>query len=173
MRNKKRTTAISIFISLILFLYIIFTQSDQFEAAYVKSVVDGDTIKVEIDNKTYTVRLIGVNTPETNHPTKGVEPYGLEAKKFTKTMLSRRTVWLEFDVDKKDKYGRFLAYVWLEKPKVISKDQIRKNMFNAILLLEGYAQVMTIPPNVKYAEYFLDFQREAIQNKKGLWELKN
>ncbi|ODN29987.1 thermonuclease family protein [Fervidobacterium thailandense] len=137
----------------------------------VTSVVDGDTIKVRTLTGELTVRLIGVNTPETRHPTKGAEPYGREAKEFTKKMLLGKRVYLEFDVQRTDKYGRTLAYVWLEKPRKFTEDEIREKMFNAILLLEGYAQIMTVPPNVKYADVFVELQREARQNSRGLWSL--
>lgn len=78
---------------------------------------------------------------------------------------------MEFDVQEKDRYGRLLAYVWLEKPSQITDEEIRTKMFNAILLLEGYAQVMTVQPNVKYVDYFLQYQREAMEAGRGLWGL--
>lgn len=172
--GKKNNTisALSAVLAILTILIILLTQQAESNKAYVKSIVDGDTIKVELQGKTYTVRLIGVNTPETNHPTKGVEPYGFEAKEFTKRILTGKTVWLEFDTQEKDKYERLLAYVWLEKPKDDSENEIRNKMFNAILVLEGYAQIMTVPPNVKYADYFVKFQREAIEHQKGLWRLE-
>jgi micrococcal nuclease len=77
-------------------------------------VIDGDTIEVRINNRTEKVRFIGVDTPETVHPTKGEEPYGREASDYTKSQLNDQSVGLEFDVEKRDRYGRLLAYVWLE-----------------------------------------------------------
>ena len=171
-KYKKRVSLLSLIATTIVILLAVLTQRGELTRAYIKSIVDGDTVKAETQGKTYTVRLIGVNTPETNHPTKGVEPYGPEAKEFTKKTLTGKTVWLEFDTQEKDKYGRLLAYVWLEKPNDNSENEIKEKMFNAILVLEGYAQVMTVPPNVKYADYFVKFQREAIENQKGLWSLK-
>jgi len=82
----------------------------------VHRVVDGDTIEIIYQGKKEYVRFIGVNTPETKHPTKGVQPYGPEASDFTTKVLAGRDVWLEFDVKLRDQYGRLLAYVWLEGP---------------------------------------------------------
>nr|WP_243137134.1 thermonuclease family protein [Desulfofundulus thermobenzoicus] len=112
------------------------------------------------------VRFIGVNTPES---TNKIEPYGKEAAAYTKSRLNGRKVWLEKDVAERDKYGRLLAYVWLSPPKDDGEAEVRARMYNAELLLNGYAQVMTVPPNVKYADLFAKLQREAREAKKGLW----
>jgi len=123
-------------------------------------VVDGDTIDVRFSNgATSRVRFIGVNTPETVHPQKAVEKYGKEASNYTKKRLTNKTVTLEFDVGVKDKYGRFLAYVW-----------IGKELYNETLVKDGYARVMTIQPNVKYQQRFLEAERKARLQKKGLWK---
>jgi micrococcal nuclease len=114
------------------------------------------------------VRFIGVNTPES---TKEIEPYGKEASAYTKTRLDGRKIWLELDVEERDRYGRLLAYIWLEQPASDSEPEVRAKMFNAELLLNGYAQVMTIPPNVKYADLFVKLQQEAREANKGLWGL--
>jgi len=135
----------------------------------VKRVVDGDTIEVVLGGKKEKVRLIGVNTPETHHPSKPVEEYGPEAEEFTRAQLEGKTVYLEFDVAERDQYGRILAYVWVEKPQSEAAGEIRAKMFNARLLAEGYAQVMTVPPNVKYAEVFAELQAEAREAGRGLW----
>jgi len=122
-------------------------------------IVDGDTIVVNIDSKDEKVRLIGVDTPETVKPDTPVQKYGKEASAFTKKMLIGKKVKLEFDVQHRDKYARFLAYVYLDDGR----------MFNKILIEEGYAQVMTVPPNIKYQQDFIRLQRKAKENKKGLW----
>jgi len=171
-RQKRTISFGSIAITILVMIVLYFQSQGEYKRCYVVDVVDGDTIKVNLSGEEYKVRLIGVNTPETNHPTKHLEPYGPEAKAFTKRMLTGRTVYLEFDVQEKDRYGRLLAYVWLKKPSKITEEEIRTKMFNAILLLEGYAQVMTIQPNVKYADYFLQYQREAIEEERGLWGLE-
>jgi micrococcal nuclease len=124
-------------------------------------VTDGDTVKVmpEIDGED-RVRLIGVDTPETD-PERVLEPYGEEAARFTQRSLEDQNVTLEFDVEGEDDYGRLLAYVYLP-------DGL---MFNEMLLREGYAQVATFPPNTRYLERFEDAQREAREARRGLWSL--
>lgn len=121
-------------------------------------VVDGDTVEVNIQGTKEKVRLIGVDTPETVHPTIGEEPYGREASDFTKEKLTDQTVELEFDVEERDRYGRLLAYVWLDG-----------EMFNEVLLSDGYAQIATYPPNVRYVERFQTAQQEAREAERGLW----
>lgn len=136
----------------------------------VRRVVDGDTIVVDFPSgERERVRLIGVNTPETIHPKKPVEYYGKEASGFTKRELTGKRVWLQMDVQVRDRYQRALGYVWLETPEE-GESAIRRGMFNARLLLEGYGQVMTIQPNSRYAEMFVGFQREAREIRRGLWK---
>lgn len=122
-------------------------------------VVDGDTLKINYNGKEESVRLIGVDTPESVHPdeAKNTE-FGEKASEFSKNYLEGKEITLEFDVQERDQYGRLLAYVYL--------DNI---MYNKTLLQEGYAQVATYPPNVKYVDDFTAIQEEARNNKKGLW----
>lgn len=134
-------------------------------------VVDGDTIKVDLGGTQETVRLIGVDTPETVKPNHPIEPYGKEASSFTRTQLEGKTVFLEKDAQERDRYGRLLAYVWTAPPVEVSDQEIRVKMFNARLLADGYAQLLTVPPNVRYVEYFTSYQKEAREGKKGLWGL--
>ncbi len=124
-------------------------------------VVDGDTIVISKNKKDEKVRLIGVNTPETHHPTKGVEPYGPEAAAYTKKRLDGTNVRIVIGEEPRDKYKRLLAYVYLEDG----------TFFNEELVREGYAQVMTIPPNDKFSKTFIKRQREAREAKRGLWGL--
>ncbi|MCL6448928.1 MAG: thermonuclease family protein [Armatimonadetes bacterium] len=145
--------------------------AEKYVPALVTKVIDGDTFWVRLtDGREEKVRLIGVDTPES---TREVEPYGKEAAAYTKKRLEKKTVYLELDVEERDKYDRLLAYVWLSRPKnggaAEAAEEVRAKMFNAELLLNGYAQVLTVPPNVKYAELFTGFQREAREKKKGLW----
>ena len=129
------------------------------EEGEVVRVIDGDTVVVETDGKKEKVRLIGVNTPETNHPKIGVEYYGKEASKYTKDRLHGKDVRLELDQEKRDRYGRLLAYLWMED-----------ELFNATLVQEGYARIMTVQPNVKYEKTFLRLEREARKQDVGLWQ---
>lgn len=135
----------------------------------VKRVIDGDTLVISINNQDRRVRMLGVDTPETVHPKKGVQPYGREASNFTKQSLTGRRVWLEYDSSPLDRYERHLAYIWLERPSQINEASIRREMFNARLLLEGYARVMIIRPNKRYEDLFKKFQTEAQNSRRGLW----
>ncbi len=146
--------------------------AERFEAARVISVVDGDTIKVEFTatKGIETIRLIGVDTPETKHPRRGVEPFGPEASRFTKDCLLGRIVHVQTDLVPRDRYGRLLAYIWtFSEGETPSESDPRQNMFNAVLLAEGLARTMTIPPNVRYADLFAEVQREARKQKRGGW----
>lgn len=149
---------------LILTLFSCNSRSDREKLAgflSVTKVVDGDTFWVDDGSeKGLKVRIIGADTPETVHPQKDVEYFGKEASDFAKSLLEGEKVKLEFDVDRFDRYGRTLAYVYL-------KDG---TFFNAELIKKGYAHVMTVPPNVKYSEKFLELEREARGNKRGLWK---
>lgn len=141
-----------------------------YERAIVKRVVDGDTIEVLLNGLEEKIRLIGVNTPESAGKYKNKpQPYGKEASSFTTTSLIGKVIYLEKDVGDKDKYNRLLRYVWLTEP---SNGNLEEDMFNAILLREGYGSVMTIQPNVKYQKIFTELEREARKNNKGLWKLK-
>jgi len=123
-------------------------------------VIDGDTIQVCcVFGDREKVLYIGINTPETKHPTKGVEHFGKEASEANRKLVDGKTVSLEFDVEQRDRYGRLLAYVFLKDGTFV----------NAWLVEHGYAQVMTVPPNVKHQELFLKLQREAREAKRGLW----
>ncbi len=141
--------------------------------AAVTRVVDGDTIHVTVGGQKGKVRLIGVDTPEIAGPATGAQPFGREAYEYTKTQLYGKRVYLETDLGLHDRHGRLLAYVWLEKPTAPNDQEIRAKMFNARLLYEGYAQLMTVPPNVKYAYFFKQYQAEARLHNRGLWKLSN
>jgi micrococcal nuclease len=134
------------------------------EAVKVTRVVDGDTVEIADGRK---VRLIGINTPEstTRH-----EEYGKEASNFTKDQLTGKTIWIQKDVSETDRYGRLLRIVWLDVPTDdMNEEEIRKKMFNAQLVLNGYAEPSTYPPDVKYSDYFVKFAQEARKNNTGLW----
>jgi len=130
------------------------------------SITDGDTIKVCIAQREETVRLIGIDTPES---TCEVEPFGKEAAAYT-AKLAGKTVYLELGARERDRFGRLLAYVWLSEPKDDNQAEAREKMFNAELLLQGYAALLTVPPNVKYSEMFVIFEREAREARRGKWE---
>ncbi len=118
-------------------------------------VIDGDTIEIEGGNK---VRYIGIDTPETSHPQKGLECFGKEATNKNKELLEGKEVMIEKDVSETDKYGRLLRYVYTGDIFV-----------NDYLVREGFAYSSSYPPDVKYQNQLLDAQKEARQENRGLW----
>ena len=136
----------------------------------VKRVIDGDTLQLQDGQR---LRLIGIDTPEMHESDKlyrdsqrskqdvsTIKELGRRAYEFTRNLVEAKRVSLEFDVQKYDKYDRLLAYVYL-------KD---RTFLNAKIIQEGYASLMTIPPNVKYAQFFLRLYQEARNNRRGLWK---
>ena len=145
-----------VFIVLLLFPLFVFAK----EQVEFSKCVDGDTFKINYNGTVTKVRLIGVDTPESVSSNKSKNnKYGVEASNYTKERLEGQTVYLEFDVQKTDKYGRLLAYVYLEDG----------TMYNKELLEKGYAQIATYPPNVKYVDEFTQIQKQAKENKVGFW----
>ncbi|WP_053363626.1 thermonuclease family protein [Bacillus sp. FJAT-27251] len=131
--------------------------------AKVLSVVDGDTFKVRLDNgREETVRMTLIDTPETKHPKLGLQPFGKEASAFTTSRLTGKDVLLELDVQERDRYGRVLAYVWLEG-----------QLFNQTLIEEGLARVAVFPPNTKYVDTFREAQRKAETAGNGIWSIED
>jgi micrococcal nuclease len=128
-------------------------------AAKVQRVSDGDTFVASVKGRRERVRVIGVDTPESVAPNTPDEPYGEEASDFAKRYLDGETVRLAGDAEPRDRYGRMLAYVWLADG----------TFWNALLVAEGYAQQLTIPPNVTYAGLFRRLAAEARREDRGLW----
>jgi micrococcal nuclease len=125
----------------------------------VVDVLDGDTIVVRrAGGRDETIRLLGIDTPETHHPTKPVGCYGPEASAFTSRRLFGHVVTLEDDVERRDIYGRRLAYVYL-----------RGERFNDELLRRGFAHLLVIEPNRAHARTMLDEELDAEQHARGLW----
>ena len=126
--------------------------------ATVYRVADGDTVSVQprIDGED-SVRLIGVDAPEVGEG----QPYAAEAASFARDRLRGRRVRLEFDAEKRDDYGRVLAYAYLPDG----------SMFNETLLREGLAQVATFPPNTRHLNRFEEAQQEAREAGRGIWGL--
>jgi micrococcal nuclease len=124
----------------------------------VTAVVDGDTIDVAWAGRRERVRLLGVDTPETVDPRRPVGCYGPEASAFTHRRLQGRTVRLRFDRQRRDRYGRLLAYV-----------EVDGRRFNDELLTGGYARVLVIPPNGRHGRAMLDEELAARSAGRGLW----
>ena len=137
----------------------------------VTKVVDGDTIAVEMGGKSETVRLIGLDTPETVDPRKPVQCFGEEASKKAKEILTGRRVRIEMDASQgsptsaeasagtRDKYGRLLAYIFLEDG----------TLFNKLMIAEGFGHEYTYNLPYKYQKEFKEAEKTARENKKGLW----
>lgn len=135
-------------------------ESLQGEKALVAKVIDGDTIELEDGNK---LRLIGVDTPETVDPRRPVGCFGKEASNATKKLLSGKEVILQKDVSETDKYGRLLRYVYLPL------ENGQTLFVNDYLIREGFAVSLTYPPDVKFTEQFLQAEKQAREQRRGLW----
>jgi len=143
------------------------------DTATVVKVIDGDTIKIVYQQEKQSVRLIGIDTPESRANKKAnkdamrsgqdvntITAMGKQATSYAKSMVHPGdTISIEFDVQKRDKYGRLLGYVYLSDGRMLNEEIIRG----------GYASTMTIPPNVKYQTRFLNAYRDARENRRGLW----
>lgn len=161
----------------------------------VESVIEGDTIRVGIGNKVEKVRLIGIDCPEsqpndkakrdakrTGQDIETINKMGQEATEFVKGLIKPgQEVRLEFDVQRKDKYGRLLAYVYvfecalcdIEAAPGFWYETFDDGLYlflNKTIISKGYATPMTIPPNVKYVELFEKLYKEAREQKRGLWK---
>ncbi len=158
---------LNVFITIIYFITLITStgctvssEKNNHISAQVLRVIDGDTFIARVYGRTERIRLLLIDTPETVHPTKPVEPFGKEASNFTKKILENQTVSLELDVQERDQYRRILAYVYL-------KDG---TMLNEQLLKNGLAKVVVFPPNVKYVDPFRRIQKEAQHEQIGMWK---
>jgi len=147
-----------------------FGRSFDYSNVLVTRAVDGDTLLLENNER---VRLIGIDTPEMHESNKlnrdaqrsgqdveKIKNLGRQAYEFTKKLVEGKKVRLEFDVERYDKYKRILAYVYLEDGTFV----------NAKIIEEGYASLMTYPPNVKYVDLFRKLYQEARENQRGLWK---
>lgn len=126
--------------------------------AKVTRVVDGDTVEATVDGQTEDVRYIGVDTPESVKPDTPVECFALQASHFNEDLVEGETVRLDFDAERRDVYGRLLAYV-----------QVGDRFVNADLVRLGYARTLTIPPNTRHADLFDRLGRQASRDGRGLW----
>ena len=136
------------------------TQGIEGERALVTRVVDGDTIDLENGQ---TVRFLGMDTPETVDPRRPVGCFGKEASNKSKDLLSGKVVILQKDVSDTDKYGRILRYIYLQ----LDNGQIL--FVNDYLVREGFARVLTYPPDIKFDSQLREAETQAKINKKGLW----
>ncbi len=173
--NSKQISKLLVLIILSLFLYFgkdqidqtpiedtqvsgVTSTTDEGKEYLVTKVVDGDTIKIEGIG---TIRLIGIDTPETVDPRKEVQCYGVEASNKAKELLENKYVKLEYDQSQgeTDKYGRILAYVYMEDGK----------MFNELMIEEGFAHEYTYNTPYKYQKEFKELEQYAKDQELGLW----
>ncbi len=134
-------------------------------SARVVRVIDGDTIEVSIEGQDEDVRYIGVDTPETVKPGAPVECYGPQASAENHRLVEGRTLRLVFDRERRDVYGRLLAYVYT-RPR---GDAERSRFINAALVRAGYARTLTIAPNTAHAAALRRLQARAGRAGRGLW----
>lgn len=165
------------YFSLFFFLCLISCNKDETttsDTATVIKVIDGDTYKINFNGKAESVRLIGIDTPESRanikakkdarksgESVKEITALGKQATQYVKSLIKPGDkIKIEFDVQDRDRYGRILGYVYLENGTFLNEKIIK----------DGYAQVMTVPPNVKYQDKFLAAQQNARSNNRGLWK---
>ena len=171
MRNYYKNSLVIIFILISLFVsFSVFGEQslykksnkelDLLESTVIKRVIDGDTVKT-VDDK--TIRILGVDTPEINWDENTADYYGYKARDFTKEQLLNEKVYLEYDTEKSDDYGRTLAYIYLNDGQ----------LFNNQLLENGYAHLMIVKPNNKYEKKFKKTAKKAREKKVGIWNRLN
>lgn len=149
--------------SFLMLIFFISMKSQQSPFFFVTKVVDGDTFWIiNAQKKREKIRLIGIDAPESR--SFGIkikkEYFGSEAKIYLTQILQHKKVRLTYDVVRKDRFGRTLAYAYLENGLFL----------NAHLVQNGYAVAYTVPPNVQYSELFYQLQRKARTEKRGLWK---
>jgi micrococcal nuclease len=161
-----RARAVAVFLALAALLAVVSPAyapaRDELSGRVVRTV-DGDTVWVQLASGIEKVRYIGIDTPEVHHPTRGEEPGGRAATEINRGLVGDRPVRLEPDVQLRDRHGRLLAYVWVRRVDGVEV------MVNAEMVRLGYAQVLTIPPNVRHAEMFRKLAAEAREHHRGLW----
>lgn len=125
------------------------------ESAVITRIIDGDTVQIATGEK---VRLIGIDTPETVDPRKGVQCFGKKASDHTKEILLNKEVTLKKDISITDRYGRLLRYIY-----------VGDTFINEQLVRDGYAKASSYPPDIRYQEVFLEAQKYSQENSLGLW----
>lgn len=133
------------------------------EQSTVKEVIDGDTIELTNGQK---VRYIGINTPETSHPRKGIECFGKEAKQKNKEIMEGKIIYMAKDVSETDRYDRLLRFVYLPNPHATHEALF----VNQYLVEQGYAYASSYPPDISKNDIFNQAQKLAEEQNRGLWK---
>jgi len=163
MRTKQMKIVSIAILSLIFLLYGWMAENapegkktDENNSVYIKRVIDGDSVEANIRGKREQIRFIGIDAPEL-----GQKPWGKRSKKFLEDLISASgwQVRIEYDIEKRDKYDRILAYLWSRNNKLINEE----------MLVNGYAVLFTFPPNVKHVDRLKAAQTIARENKRGIW----
>jgi endonuclease YncB( thermonuclease family) len=130
----------------------------------ITDVVDGDTDRISVNGRSVKLRLIGIDTPETKHPSKPVQCFGEQASARAEQLLTGKTVWIEYDASqsRRDVYGRDLVYVWMDS----------HTMFNEVMVAEGYAHEYTYDQPYRYQQQFRAAESKAHTAGLGLWSRK-
>lgn len=136
-----------------------------YDQYFVVRVIDGDTLCVlNQHNEEEKIRLIGIDAPETKKTRKkNIGYYGEESTRFLRKLILHKRVYLEYDIQKIDMYGRTLAYVYLDNGIFL----------NNFLVEKGYCAVATFPPNVKFKGQFIKSEHLAKSMRKGMWNIKS
>ena len=166
LRNRPVLACLSILIASIVIVGIVISQVqypvEDFsnDRAYqVLRIIDGDTVEINYDGQAVSIRLIGVDTPETVHPSQPVEAYGREASSFTKNLLLGESIYLRFDTENQDRYGRLLAYLYRAPDGLFVNLEVAR---------QGYGHAYTQFP-FKHMELFRHYENQARTAGKGLW----
>lgn len=126
----------------------------------VTKVSDGDTFwATDASGDKIKFRPIGFDCPEEANFGRPAEPYNEEATAYTESLIENQTVYIEYDIQKTDKWGRHLVYVYLDDGRMLNEE----------ILSSGWARVATYPPNVRYVHRFVKAQKSAIADSRGMW----
>jgi micrococcal nuclease len=154
-RKRKKLKQYRIYL-LLLCILIFPAKASALDAFHVKYVIDGDTVILENNRH---LRYIGIDAPEIFHKENKAQAFGYAARDYNQKIINKKKIYLVYDREKTDAYDRLLAYVF-------DKDN---NFINRLLLLEGYAYYLCIPPNTRQHELLLKAQRTAMMEKRGIW----
>jgi micrococcal nuclease len=140
------------------------TKQSKIEKARVSRVVDGDTVELSDGRK---IRYLNVDTPETVKPDTPVKCFGPEAKKKNQELVENKEVWMTFDKEKQDRYGRDLRYLYTNQKD--AEDQNVAKSINSFLVRNGYGRAVSYSPNTTFKKVFEEWMAQAQTNKSGLW----